>query len=418
MNIAIISQPVDRVLRSNPTSIGIITLEIANRLAVRHKVTVYIGSNKVRKKIEKRGNIEFCYIPTTPDKYFLKIFNKLSKVILGYRIPIFNSVFYYINYVIQIARDLKTRKCDIVHLHNFSQFAPVIRAFSPTSKIVLHMHCEWLTQLEEKVVHRRLDCVNIIIGVSDYITEKIKYRFPLMEPYCHTVFNGVDLSRFRCKNHPGPTVTDNLKRILFVGRVSPEKGVHILIQAIHRVVNKKADVLLDIIGSNAQLPREYIVGFKSNERVASLDVFYKKNTTSHYRYILEKEIARLNISDKVNFVGHVPHSGISDWYRNSDLVVNPSFSESFGMSLIEAMASGVPVIASRTGGMQEIIEDGKTGTLVEPGNVTQLADAILELLQNAEVRGSMGLESMKRAQTIFSWDKSVETLTSCYRSVC
>ena len=99
------------------------------------------------------------------------------------------------------------------------------------------------------------------------------------------------------------------------------------------------------------------------------------------------------------------------------MVVNPSFSESFGRSLIEAMACQVPVVASRIGGMKEVVVDKVTGIFFEPGNSKDLAEAILFLLENDEVRETMAKAATKSAAEVFSWEKVTEKLLDEYKSV-
>jgi glycosyltransferase involved in cell wall biosynthesis len=97
------------------------------------------------------------------------------------------------------------------------------------------------------------------------------------------------------------------------------------------------------------------------------------------------------------------------------LLLNPSFSESFGMSLIEAMACGIPVVATRVGGMTGIVADGETGLVVEPGDVPALAEATSVLLADDSRRREMGAAARRRALELFSWERVTEALDALYR---
>jgi glycosyltransferase involved in cell wall biosynthesis len=99
-------------------------------------------------------------------------------------------------------------------------------------------------------------------------------------------------------------------------------------------------------------------------------------------------------------------------------LINPSIYEAFGMSLVEAMASEVPVVASRVGGMVEVIGEGETGTLVEAGNATDLANAIIDLLENETKMKSMGKAGPKRVAELFTWDRVSENLLQHYTELC
>jgi len=119
----------------------------------------------------------FTFVSLALDKLGrFSLFKKIKAVVFFRNVkrPLFASKLFYLTYVLQVARDLKREKCDIVHLHNFFQFVPIIRAFNPKIKIVLHMHCEWLTQLDRTMIENRLRKVDLIIGCSEYITEKAR----------------------------------------------------------------------------------------------------------------------------------------------------------------------------------------------------------------------------------------------------
>jgi hypothetical protein len=103
------------------------------------------------------------------------------------RINYMSSIWYHLFYALRVAISIRASKYDIVHVHNFLQFVSIIKLFNPASTICLHMHCEWLSQLATKASERRLRKVDLIIGVSDYISEGTRKRFPAIAERCHTV---------------------------------------------------------------------------------------------------------------------------------------------------------------------------------------------------------------------------------------
>jgi glycosyltransferase involved in cell wall biosynthesis len=109
----------------------------------------------------------------------------------------------------------------------------------------------------------------------------------------------------------------------------------------------------------------------------------------------------------------LPHDLLRKEYRTASVLVNPSFSESFGMSLIEAMACGTPVIATRVGGMTEVV-DG-VGRLTECGDAPALADAILSVLGNETAGAHAG--GRERVLQRYAWDRVAETLERCYEGI-
>jgi glycosyltransferase involved in cell wall biosynthesis len=170
------------------------------------------------------------------------------------------------------------------------------------------------------------------------------------------------------------------------------------------------------------LPLEWLVALSSDDKVSSLSLFYRgpkmrDNDLSYYLH-LQRQLLSLNISRNVTFTDFVPYGRIVNYYRSADVVVNPSFSEASGRSPIEAMACGVPVVATRVGSMPEYLEHDKTGILVEPGDASALAEAIICLLSNENLRRSMGEAGRKRAVKFFSWERTVEKLLHLYKNFC
>lgn len=324
----------------------------------------------------------------------------------------FASSLYHFGYAFQVATDLRKQKCDIVHILNYSQFVPVIRAFNPKIKIVLMMHCEWLTQLDRAMIEQRLRHADLAIGCSEYVTEKIRRRFPHLASRCQTVYDGVDIHRFTSKSDRIATKNNGAKRLLFVGRVSPEKGLHVLLDAFQKVALRCPQAELEIVGGEAIVAEQLLVALSDDPRVKELTSFYRGSYFSHLRDKLP-----LWVATGVHFTGLVPNTDVVNYYRNSDVLINPSFSESFGMSLAEAMACRVPVVATRVGGMTEIVDEGKTGLLVDPGDAEALAEAILCLLSNEDMRKSMGKAGRKRVAELFSWERIAENLLSHYKNL-
>jgi len=116
----------------------------------------------------------------------------------------------------------------------------------------------------------------------------------------------------------------------------------------------------------------------------------------------------------VTFVGGVPQAELCDWYRRSDVLANPSFSESFGMSLVEGMATGLPAVATRIGGMPEIVVPGETGHLRESGDAAGLAADLLDCLQSAARRDELGAAGLRRAREVFTWEARARTLADLF----
>jgi glycosyltransferase involved in cell wall biosynthesis len=278
------------------------------------------------------------------------------------------------------------------------------------------MQAEWLSQLDQLQVRDQLEAVDAVVGVSDHIARLFRASFPTYQGKVVTAYNGVSVQDFQ----PGPSYDidrDEDLRILFVGRVSPEKGVHTLIEAFAQIASNIERARLIIIGGRTTLREDFIVSISSDPLVRALGRFYDGSVGSEYQQYLETLVSRLKLTDKVHFLGHVPHKELPDWYKSSRVVVNPSLSESFGISIVEGMACGIPVVGTKVGGMLETILDGQTGLLVEPERPDLLANAVVTLLSDRETASRMGAMGRARAVEHFSWRARADRLLSAYRMV-
>ncbi|MFQ5592128.1 MAG: glycosyltransferase family 4 protein [Phycisphaerae bacterium] len=328
------------------------------------------------------------------------------------RRPVVASSMYYLGYAGSVTADLRANNCDFVLLFNFSQFVPMIRRWNPGIAIALNMQCEWLTQFDRGMVEQRVRAADWVIGCSAYIAGKVGRKFPGMADRCVPVFNGVDLRKFVCSCSRQSKKDDLGKRLLFVGRISPEKGLHVLLEAFRDVRQRYPDARLEIVGGDAPCPREYSVDLSDDAQVAALARFY--NGRSYFSQLREQAVSA-GVQDSVEFTGSVPHAKAVEHYQHADVLVNPSLSEAFGMSLVEGMASGLPVVATRVGGMTEIVEEGKTGLLVEPGDHRALAEALLTILDRPDCGRTMGKAGRERAAHLFSWDRIAEKILQLAR---
>ena len=281
---------------------------------------------------------------------------------------------------------------------NIPQFIPIIRARLPKTRIVLHMHSQWLEQLDAARIERRINAADLVLGVSNFIAAGVQRRFPSFAHRCRHVYNGVDIELFA---RP-PDVRPKPKQILYVGRLAPEKGVHILLDAFRIVLAHHPDAHLELIGPERVYPREAIFPTCNDPHVLALEPYFRPGA---YAELLRTKIAEFPsgtisfLNEGVKFVELVPH------YHCASIFAFPSVcEESFGMPLVEAMASATPIVAARAGAFPEIVEDGCSGLLVERSNARALADGILQLLSDPDRRDAMAQAAFERASTMFSWD--------------
>ena len=204
---------------------------------------------------------------------------------------------------------------------------------------------------------------------------------------------GVDLDLFRPLPRDQARVLLNLpvdtKIVLFVGRLEPIKGVDILLDALSHLDCDGCQGLALIVGGNLD-------GAEAARLMAIRD--------------------RLGLADSVRFVGAQEQRTLPYFYAAADVCVAPSFYESFGMVAIEAMACGLPVIASRAGGLQFTVQDGRNGLLVPPGDSVALAAALQQLLTDADLRARFSAEGQRSAGA-YSWGRVAERMTEVYEAL-
>ena len=422
-HVAIINQPQDGVVAGDEQrgSVAIVNWELAKRLAKRFDVVVYAPLQKGQLRSERWGAIEIRRIPHVAPKIHKAI--QLIAGQLRMRRPYFDSKLYYREYFTGLARDLREHPVDIVHLPQVVQFASLLRRSVPTSKIVLHMHQDELALLDEHPLRERLASVDSVVTVSDWVTQRLAQRFPALAARMHTIGNGVDVERF----HPAPTppAATGPIRLLFVGRISPDKGVHVLMEAFDQLALERPDVTLDIVGKPGMLPFDVLgLLLRNDSLLGGLGEFYGRSRLDgalaalrgQRRGYFETLTARLSgdAAQRVRFHGTIPFSELLSLYQQAHLLVLPSiWNESYGMPVAEAMACGVPVLASNCGGVPELLERGISGELVPRGDVAALVGELRELLGNRERLAEMRQAARRRAE-LLTWDRSAERLGHVY----
>ncbi|MBC6477189.1 MAG: glycosyltransferase family 4 protein [Hormoscilla sp. GM7CHS1pb] len=327
--------------------------------------------------------------------------------------PFYASKWFYCGAYKKMVRDMQQQQCDVIHLHVAFQFVPLMRAFNPQAKIIFHAHSELLPQFDIAFVEHCLSSADLVLGCSDYITNQVRQYLPHIP--CQTLYNGVDIHRFIVSDRSdfSPTVRESTpKQILFVGRISPEKGVHVLIDAFNRVVSRYPNVELKIVGPENAVLLWYIPN-RQDPKVRSLMPYFR----GKYRQLLQQQISK-NAANKVFFIGKVPHAEIIQYYQQADIFVFPSvWQEPFGMPVVEAMTMELPTIATQGGAFPEIVEEGKTALLVERGDANALAEAILRLLREENLSQEMGKAGRKRLEENFSWEQLSQKLLAEYQKL-
>lgn len=398
--VAFVTNPLDSSFKS---SISIIILELAKRLKNEFDIAVY--TSRGGPNIDPPG-MKVRRLSAGPDRFMRRFTGRLRPLYTLKR-PFFSSLLYYPSYAVQLALDLRRLGPDIAHINNFTQFAPVVKALNPGMKLVLHVHNEWLSQLDRQTMESRLASIDLVVCCSDYITSRTREAFPAHAPRVRTLHNGVDCSRF---SQVTPSRGD--RRLICVGRISPEKGLHVIIEAFNTIAPRHPGLELHLVGQERITPREFLVDLSVEDTVRSLAAFYPGSYQKRIHGMLSP-----GLSKRVFFTGHVSHSEMMARYSDAHIFINASFYESFGMPVAEAMACGLPVVATRVGGVPEIVEDGVSGLLVRPGDPAGLGKAIELLIKDRGLREKVAAAGRERVKELFSWDRIAGTLAGYYREL-
>ena len=244
-----------------------------------------------------------------------------------------------------------------------------------------------------------------MVTVSDHVTRRARLAHPAHAARILTIPNGVDASAFGT----GESGDADGFNVLYVGRVSPEKGLHTLIDAVVALASDDDAVRLTLIGPHSVLPAEAVVRGSTDPLVRALGRWYGAEP---YRSQLEKKIPP-ELKSRVDWAGVVPYQDLPDAYAMASVLVNPSLSESFGMTVVEGMASGLPVIATRVGGQEELVADGTTGLLIDPEDPAQLADAIRRIRRDPDSAHQMGEAGRRQAQ-LYDWERITQETLDLY----
>jgi glycosyltransferase involved in cell wall biosynthesis len=434
MKIAFVNQPIDTIVPPYQSSVGACTYGVACPLSKLCDVVVY-GLKDRHPDAEATAvdqHVKFQFFRSTrSDRLLYGARARYSKVFQIHS-PISSSSWLYPAFARQVATDLRKQQCDVIHIQHSSQYAPVIRALNPSAKIVLHLHAEWFTQSNPALLERRLRHVDLLTTVSDYITEKTRREFPGLADRCETTSNGIDAGEFSREPNFRAIRDRKEKRILYSGAISPHKGVHVLLDAFRTVVQRYPNVRLDIAGSLGTYPLEETFDVRDRTAIESVAPLYAKSHVSRvkaklslappdagtYQSYLKSKVSA-NISDKVSFLGFIPRPDLIERYYSADIFAfAPVWNEGFGLPPLEAMAAGVPVVASRSGAVVETVRDQSTGILIEKNDATGLAQALLKLLEDEDLRETMGRAGRKRALEHFTWDRVAEKMHSRYQALC
>lgn len=371
MNIIIIStgflpQP---AVKGGAVETLIDTLIDYNEIYVKNSLYVYsIYDIDAPKEINKYNNCKFEYIKV--NKIYKDLFSR-------HIIPcwLFSKLF-----LSKVIKNIKSRKnFDAILIENYFIHAKKLRKFIKNKPIILHLHNDFIN-VNVKNIESKINFLDSIISISDYL--KLKVEELNTNISIKTVYNGINLSKFgksdsreieyiRKKYNIGKNETV----IVFAGRLIPDKGIKELLMAFNEI-SKKLPITLLVIGNSF---------FNNNDD----DKF-----TKDLKYISKSK------KEKIIFTGYISYENMSKMYSIADIGCVPSiWEEPFGLTVIEQMAMGLPMIVSNSGAISEIVSE-ECAIIIDKDKeyILNLKKAILRLYSDFNLRKEMGKESRKRAE--------------------
>jgi len=298
--------------------------------------------------------------------------------------------------MIRLAYYLRRERIDVLHTHLFepSVIGLLAAVMARTGRRVVTRHySDYHTRINKKW-HVRCDrlCTRLshaVIAVSRHTADYLIEVEKAPRDKVYLVMNGIDFERVRL------TVVDARERIrrefgaenayllVIVARLHPEKGHHYLFQALPEIQRRASKRVRLLVAGSGTFDKDY-----------------------------RRQVRALGCDEMVTFLGFRKDS--PDLIAAADLFVLPSVAEAFGLVLTEALYLGTPVVATRVGGIPEIVDDGIDGTLVPAADSRALAHAILELLENPERRQRLAGAGREKVLRRFRFEDMVRSYEDIY----
>jgi glycosyltransferase involved in cell wall biosynthesis len=279
---------------------------------------------------------------------------------------------------------------DVIHVHYATGYGMLARLAAGSAPIVLTVYGSdvldfpHLGRWHRALLIKNLRSARVITSASRAMADAIRELLPAAKIF--VVPFGVDTSKFR------PILQASSADALIVGTVKgldPVYGVDLLLRAFSLLPRRGTQPLKLVIGGCGP-------------------------AMSDLRALSEK----LGIARDVTFLGDVPHDEVPRVLGTFTVYAALSRRESFGVAVAEASACGIPIVATRVGGLPEVVLDGVTGLLVPPEDARAAADAIARLLADSQARSAMGMAGRDFVRKTYKWDLCVDAMLEVYRVAC
>ncbi|VAX36128.1 FIG00929567: hypothetical protein [hydrothermal vent metagenome] len=285
--------------------------------------------------------------------------------------------------IYELTRFLKENQIDVVHTHNTYPHinATIAARWAGVPVVVNTRHGQrlghgWKSRQQYRIASWLADC---IVNVSDDAARLCEKTDGIAKKKVTRIWNGIDLEKF---TFTGP---QQKPTAISVARLSPEKDFATLLQAVAIVVRNIPDFQLTMVGDGQE------------------------------RSSLEQLTAELHLSGHVQFLGD--RSDVPQLLAQAGFFVSSSLSEGISLTLLEAMAVGLPIVATAVGGNPEIVEEGNTGMLVPSAHPKKLAEAIITMCQQQSHWQTMGEQGRERVATHFEIRRMIKDYEKLYLEI-
>ncbi|GAE26074.1 glycosyltransferase [Halalkalibacter wakoensis JCM 9140] len=376
--VAIVTPGTHPIPDPKSTSVETVVDEITTRL--QNDVDCFIFGRKSRKHptFEEIGQLSYFRFPYKgADSYLEAVIDKLHEV-----------------------------NPDIIQIENRPKYISKVRKAFPNKQIWLFVHSTVFmkrNRISRKNLIESIEAANKVIVNSHFIKEYVITQTNCDQEKVIVNHLGIDVNQFESKwssslqknilSFKQTLGVENKKIILYIGRLKESKGVHHLVNVFPNIIKKEQEAVLFVVGS----------------------AFFGINQETKYVKELHKSAEPLG--ESVRFIPYVPHDEIQKWFQIADIIVVPSKAEPFGLVNIEAMATGATVIATNSGGIPEIIADGKNGLLLNPSTLEEdLTNTLLDLLSKPTRIKKLGKRAIQHVHAHFTWEHSAKRMLKLYET--
>ncbi len=289
----------------------------------------------------------------------------------------------YFKHLGKVKRLIKKLQPDLIHAHYavgfgwwgyYSRFHPFL--LSVWGSDIVSFPSNPIKRLFLKKI---LSSADYLSATSNYLKKKTIKLSPRHEPKISIIPFGVIVpDKITYKKD------DDSIRLVYIKMHEKIYGPDILLRAMSKVIESKPQVHLTMAGAGSMTAE------------------------------LQQQAKQLGIENNITFCGFIDHKKIAPFLTKHNIMVMPSLQESFGVAVLEASAVGLPAIACNVGGVPEVLISEKTGILVSPGNIDELARAIIRLVDNADLRMEMGKAGRKMVAEKFRWEICLDKMSELY----